>query len=164
MSSEDGDNVSGALMFFAYIVAALFLTALVCRDLLNEYRPTRERQSAQAKDKVGKNGKVNTEHDIQFQVSILAALSALSFAILSYHMLSFLVQSYQSWAPSDSLRNVSPSRIWQWSIGSTLFQDFAEVINDDPDRFWWTNLALTYSLGWNIYMTVEGNREIFSYH
>jgi hypothetical protein len=37
-----------------------------------------------------------------------------------------------------------------------LFQDFAEVICNDPRHYWWTQLALLYSLGWNIYMSVEG--------
>ncbi len=145
-------------MFFAYIVSALVLTGLICRDLLQEYSgyATRKRLRAQSARKDSDTGRPRAEHDIHLQVSILAALSAISFAVLSYHMLSFLIESYQSWGPSDSLTDVSSAKIWKWSIGSTLFQDFAEVINNDPDRHWWTKLALTYTLGWNIYMVIEG--------
>ncbi|KAJ9607150.1 hypothetical protein H2200_008222 [Cladophialophora chaetospira] len=158
MPTLDGDNVTGALMFFAYMVAALVLTGLICRDLLNEYSTTRRECHTQSRDKNGNETKGRRSNETQAQVSIIAALATLSFAALSYHMLNFLIQSYQSWAPSDSLRDVSMSKIWRWSTKSTLFQDFAETINNDPGRFWWTNLALTYTFGWNVYMTVEGAR------
>ncbi|OCT53539.1 hypothetical protein CLCR_10447 [Cladophialophora carrionii] len=154
MSAQSSKNVAGALIFFAYIVGALVLTGLICRDLIIMYscfsRQKRKDIQASGKD----SGR--TKRGTQSQVSILAALSALSFAVLTYHMLNFLTQSYQSWAPSESLSDVTFSKIWKWSIESRLFRDFAEFIINDPYRFWWTNVALTYSLGWNVYMTIEG--------
>ena len=160
MAVQNGDNVLGALMFFAYILLALFFTGLICRDLLQEYFDTATRKSHAARND-SKTGRVRADLDAPYQVSILAALASISFAVLSCHMLSFLIESYQSWAPSDSLTNITFAKIWQWSIESALFQDFAEAINNDPHRRWWTNFALTYTLGWNIYMVIEGEQTYF---
>ncbi|EXJ64125.1 hypothetical protein A1O7_00461 [Cladophialophora yegresii CBS 114405] len=157
MSTQTRENVVGALIFYAYIAGALALTGLICRDLMIMYNrfSGQKRKDVQVLRKDCGRAKRGT----QSRVSILAALSALSFAVLSYHMLNFLIQSYQSWAPSESLSDVSFPKIWKWSVHSRLFRDFAEAIINDPHRFWWTNLALTYSLGWNVYMSIEGFRK-----
>lgn len=154
MPTLDGDNVTGALVFFGYIVAALIFSGLIGGDLVKEYHLTWERQRMEGK---GRKGKDSRKLLTKLQVPILAALSTLSFAILSYHMLSFLIQSYQRWALPESWRYVSVLKIWRWSTSSTLFQDFAEAINKDASRSWWTSLALTYTFAWNVYMAVEGN-------
>ena len=152
MSKKSDSNVVGALTFYLYIVAALLLTGSICRDLLGEYysKPSRTKKKAKSEVKDG------SRQETFFQISVLAVLSTLSFAMLSYHMLSFLILSYQTWAPSHFPEDVSLSSVWIWSTNTQLFHDFAETISDDPCRFWWTQLALTYSFGWNVYMTIEG--------
>ncbi len=163
MTTLKDQNVLGAIVFFSYIAAALGLTGLVTSDLKKEF-------SAWSSRRV---------RDRNVRVCLFAALSTLSFAVLSYHMLDFLIQSYQSWSMSSSLAHPAPPRtfqtfhaailwprtwtwastsIWTWSISSNLFQDFGEVICNDPHRFWWTQLALVYSFGWNMYMSIQGKQ------
>ena len=153
MSGPSSENITGALTFYAYIAAALFLSGLICKDLVTEYFSRPREQRTQSGQVERKNGK---KRDAHTQISTLAALSSISFAVLSYHMLSFLVDSFQVWACSNLLSTVSFLSIWNWSINSRLFRDFGEVICNQPRRFWWTQLTLAYSLGWNVYMTIEG--------
>jgi hypothetical protein len=161
-----GENLLGAFLFYSYILAALFLSCYIIRDLIVLYtsrRPHPRRPQTPEDD---------APDDVI--VSVMAALSVLSFAMLSYHMLSFLIQSYQSWTkPSQSFmlpkgrhdpvwRDLSFGSIWTWSTSSTLFQDFAQDIWTKPECAWWTQLALLYSLGWNMYMSIEGKCTIIS--
>jgi hypothetical protein len=151
MTGTDSDNVVGALLFYAYMIAALGLTGLICKDLCRDYS-CRSLSRAQPK---GKND-AQTPAPRSWRVPALMILSGISFVTLSYHMLNFLVQSYHARYPAYNLSDVSLPSIWKWSVESTLFRDFTEVICNDPRRFLWTNAALAYSLGWNTYMAVEG--------
>jgi hypothetical protein len=109
--------------------------------------------------------------DSDKEIKTVCALAVLSFATLSYHMLHFLIQSYRRWSlrkqvpfPKGvsshgafrSLEIITRIHVWQWAKESTLFDDFARVLGGEPRRFWWTHLVLVYSLGWNLYMSVEG--------
>jgi len=158
MSAPKEDNVFGAIIFFSYIVAALLLTGILCNDVQKAFSNRQKK-------------KQRTLQDQKAQISLSAALATLSFAVLSYHMLNFLIQSYQAWStgsiPSSTspvtfhafrhaVRNLLPSDIWAWAVNSTLFRDFAEVICNDTHHFWWTQAALIYSYAWNVYMSVEG--------
>lgn len=95
---------------------------------------------------------------------MLLVMSGLSFTSLSFYMLKFLIHSYAQWTRGNRLVEYefqdqtyyNPQEIWKWVTGSTLFKDFAEAICNDPSRFWWTQLALLYSMAWNLYMSVEG--------
>ena len=85
-------------------------------------------------------------------------------------MFNVLIYSYAQWAADRNialpgtfiaalkgLTNESfSSNIWTWAKSTTLFQDFAEVICNDPVRFWWTQQALLLSIGWNTFMAIEG--------
>lgn len=175
MSVPTQDNVLGAVVFFSYIVAALLLTGILCIDVQkafsNRVLSTVQRQQRQTPRQVKEAGP-----DRKASTSLLAALATLSFAVLSYHMLNFLILSYQSWSSSapilpatlpatpqvtwhafhSALGNLSSGNIWTWAVESTLFRDFAEVICNDSHRFWWTQAALVYSYTWNVYMSIEG--------
>ncbi|KAI1610348.1 hypothetical protein EDD36DRAFT_323018 [Exophiala viscosa] len=158
MSARSQENVVGAIIFFSYIVAALLLTGILCNDVQKAFS-NRQRKNQQSLQ------------DQKARISLSAALATLSFAVLSYHMLSFLIQSYQAWSTGSvssstspvtfhafryAVKNLVPSEIWAWAVNSTLFRDFADVICNDPDHFWWTQAALLYSYAWNVYMSVEG--------
>ena len=153
MSSHLEENTIGALLFYGYILSALFLTGLICRDLAGEYFATCKDRQVQPRPQK-RIALPRTEK--QIQISTLAALSFLSFSVLSYHMLNFLIHSYQTWTILSPQRALSATSVRTWSTQSRLFREFGEVICNDPRRFWWTRLALTYSLGWNVYMTTEG--------
>jgi hypothetical protein len=177
MAMQKDNNVLGAIVFFSYIAAALALTGLVTSDLQKAFTAWSSRS---------RRSRIH-DRDRSVRVSLFAALSTLSFAVLSYRMLDFLIQSYQSWSsissspavlrPAPPRRTFEPFRaaipwpprtqtqtltwtsIWTWSISSNLFQDFGEVICNDPQRFWWTQFALIYSFGWNMYMSIQGKQQ-----
>lgn len=151
MAELQDQNIVGAIIFFSYILWALLLTILICRDLLDIYS---QGSRAGGKSRAGSN--VQQDRRLRHKVFVYAALCALSFSSLSFHMLIFLIQSYQSWAVSERWRHATVQNIWRWSINSNLFQDFAEVLCDGPEHFWWTHLILLYTFGWNVYMCVEG--------
>ena len=150
-------NVVGAVVFFSYIAAALGLTGLIVSDLFKAYAAFSE-------------SKANTIHRSNL-ILAFTSFAAISFAALSYHMLNFLVYSYITWAERANISlpqtlfgalsgltngELSPLNIWAWAKSSTLFKDFAEVICNDPVRFWWTQQALLLSIGWNTFMAIEG--------
>jgi len=173
MVAQEPENVVGVTLFFLYIIAALLLTTLLTKDVwkVHEHRvrSTDRHQKPQIHHAGGPKFELN--------ISLFATLAALSFTVLSYHMLNFLVQSYQSWTLSAGSMlscqgsqshsstpyynknipgNIPLVQIWKWATHSNLFQNFGEAICNDPHRFWWTQLTLTYSYGWNIYMAIQG--------
>ena len=148
-------NVFGAIIFFAYIVAAIVLSLFIVNSLcgIRSGRATTPDTGSMSTAKLQK----------------LMALAVLSFSVLSYHMLSFLIFSYGSWANThkivlpEALKSIYDIRgyrnnlhIWSWATSSNLFQDFAEVICNDPQRWLWTQSVLLYSYAWNTYMAIKG--------
>ena len=156
-TGESPDNVLGAIIFFSYIVTALGITGLIVSDLSKAYRAFSKSQA-------------NTIHRSNL-ILAFASFAAISFSGLSYHMLNVLIHSYLTWVESANMPfprtlfgtltglttgELSLLDIWTWAKSSTLFTDFAEVICNDPVRFWWTQQALLLSIGWNTYMAIEG--------
>ena len=159
--THDGpENVVGALIFFGYIMAAIFFTSIIIKDLV-------VRTSAPSTDPKHNSASPSLNGKVQ----IFALLSLVSFSVLSYHMLGFLLRSYFEWATT---RNIALQtnfhgmegaismfyrhnmvRMWTWATQSTLFRDFAEDILR-PSNYWWTAQALIFSMGWNTYMAFEG--------
>lgn len=153
-------NITGALIFSAYVLSALLLTLFIARSLLNLYQ------------KLSRSEDRKPAQDLEKLLQVFSALSVLSFSTLSYHMLSYLIFSYKSWAKSNSVRlpqillgqgGLLGSRdqrvelhVWQWLTSSTLFKDFAETICGTSARFWWTQQALLVTMGWSVFMSFEG--------
>jgi hypothetical protein len=92
MTTQKDNNVLGAIVFFSYIAAALALTGLVTSDLQKAFTTWSSRS---------RRGR-SRDRDRSVRVSLFAALSTLSFAVLSYHTLDFLDQSYQAWSSISS--------------------------------------------------------------
>ena len=153
-------NLSGAIIFTAYVASALFLTALIAYNLISAYRALPLSYLSQ------KHG-VST---INSHIQVFFALTVLSFSVLSYHMLNFLIQSYNSWAKEWGIqlplsvfgneglfgREGVQLHVWQWLTGSTLFLDFAQEICGTWPRYWWTSQALWATMAVSIFMGVHG--------
>ena len=150
-------NLIGTILFLAYIVAALVLTALIVTDLWRAWRTSPHRTSQfEAADGVSK------------KVAIAAGFALVSFAMLSFNMLSFLLGSYEVRANDTGIGMLEGSSfnflrsgeflsyINQWMLHSTLFQDFAEMITMDPGRLIWTQGALLLTLFWHRFMSING--------
>ena len=149
-------NLSGALIFTAYVLSALFLTAFITNSLRVQYKKTPHKG----------------EHGREKQIQTFCAVSVLSFSTLSYHMLNYLIVSYQAWSKghgyklpsslfgSNSLLGTReqrvPLHIWSWLTESTLFADFATTICSNNARFWWTQQALLVTMAWSVFMSLEG--------
>ena len=151
----ESSNVFGALIFFAYIVSAIVLSVFIINSI---YGARSGRATTSGTDSVS-----------TAKLQKVVALAVLSFSVLSYHMLSFLIFSYGQWATThkiplpEALNSIYGIRgylrdlyIWSWATSSTLFQDFAEVICNDPQRWLWTQSVLLYSYAWNTYMAIKG--------
>ena len=158
---EDTKNVSGAMIFLGYILAALLLTAFICRDLIGQYLSL-------PKSLWNKN-------DLHKQLRTFASLTLLSFTVLSYHMIDFLLESYQQWAIGRDIElplriygksglfgsglHRTPLYPWSWMKASNLFQDFARSICEPQEHFWWSSQALLFTLAWSAFLSLEGRRQ-----
>ncbi|KAL8929791.1 MAG: hypothetical protein Q9208_000935 [Pyrenodesmia sp. 3 TL-2023] len=159
--SNNVHNVVGAIIFIAYVLAALFLTSLILFSLYNAYQAQSSLSSKEAR---------RTSQQLQ----VFVALAVLSFSTLSYHMLSYLIFSYRSWSMSKNLKPLQglqssmafsgitilefTARIWQWLTQSTLFQDFAKTICTGSANFWWTQQALLATIVAALFISIEGSR------
>ncbi|KAK4500035.1 hypothetical protein PRZ48_008221 [Zasmidium cellare] len=129
-------NLFGAIVFWLYIIFALFFTFLAIDSILKL------------------PNSVPRKH-----VATLTALAFISFSTLSFNMLHVLFDSYSTWSGRQvSPLSISPSSIWQWSITSTLFRNFGEAIVQDEARFLWTQSALMATMSVSIFMGAEGLR------
>ena len=149
-------NLSGALIFTAYVLSALFLTAFITRSLAIQYKKSSPKRN----------------HEREKHIQTFSAFSILSFSTLSYHMLNYLIISYQAWSKNhghqlpvslfgpNSLLGTQeqriPLHIWSWLTNSTLFTDFATTICSTNARFWWTQQALLVTMAWSVFMSLEG--------
>lgn len=147
-------NVAGATIFVGYVLSALLFTTLIVSDLYQAYHSK------------SKSSVKQVPHN---HLQIFVALAVLSFSTLSYHMLSYLIHSYQDWALSasiETIRNpldlfsaVGLESIWRWLIESTLFKDFAETICKNSANFWWTQQALLVTMASALFVSIEGKFE-----
>lgn len=144
MDIDAPTNHPGALIFWAYIAAALASTGVV----LNTIR----------KSHLQNNGKPRIP-------SLLAILAISSFSTLSYYMLNVLILSYQQWTTRHSIplgaligSNRTPLHLWQWSITSSLFQDFGKAIVATKPRYLLSSSGLWSTLAVALYMGIEGRR------
>ena len=143
-------NYIGAFMFIAYIVAALELTNFIISHLFPLYESrTSKLPTAQRPDPV--------------LIIFFSSLAALSFAVLSYHMLSFLVESYTTWCyskeldPTLDIGTLMP-KLGAWMIDSMLFTTFAQdLVGRGKSKAWlWTGMALATMMAWGQWMGRHG--------
>ncbi|KAI4723799.1 hypothetical protein E4T49_08474 [Aureobasidium sp. EXF-10728] len=137
-------NYPGALIFWAYIAAALTFTGIVLNTIKQSYQQN--------------NGRSKIP-------SILKILAVSSFVTLSYYMLNVLILSYQQWTTRHNVplgaligSNRTPLHLWQWSITSSLFQNFGEAIVATKPRYLLSSSGLWSTLAVAVYMGIEGRR------
>lgn len=148
-------NYAGALIFWAYIAAALYCTGVVLHTI----------HSAGGFQSHGKHGNPKVPLFL-----ILLALS--SFSTLSYHMLNVLILSYKQWASFHNIALPSgifgpgsllgptrtPLHLWQWSTTSSLFQDFGEAIVATKARYFLSSAGLWSTVAVSTYMGIQGTK------
>lgn len=144
METDAPTNHSGALIFWGYIAAALASTGVVLNTIRKSYQQNNDRLEIPP---------------------ILAILATSSFATLSYYMLNVLILSYRQWTTRHSIplgtligSNRTPLHLWQWSITSSLFQDFGEAIVASKPRYVLSSSGLWSTLAVALYMGIEGRR------
>lgn len=164
MSEPDADssayNFAGALIFTAYVISALFLTAFITYNLTTNYLTLDTSRLSQQQGRSTLKG----------HIQVFFILSVLSFSVLSYHMLSFLIVSYKTWASQQGIaipvsilgpngllgHERTTIHVWRWLTHSTLFLDFAQEICATTPRYWWTGQALWKTIGTNIHISYHG--------
>jgi hypothetical protein len=133
-------NYLGTTLFLSYIFLALILTSYITITLFQRYQSTitfpliasSTPPPRQIRD-------VRARH-----VKIYASLASISFAMLSYHMLNFLITNYGHWSGGAarmlrSWEGISRDVfvLKQWMLNSTLFEHFArELVDDGPSTVW----------------------------
>lgn len=139
-------NYIGTTVFLSYIVAALYLTFSIVRRLSEQW-PVR--RSSIGTDTPGLLGS-------------RMLFAALTFATLSYNMLSFLINSYVSWRAGRvfDVDWVFYLSFDKWMLQSSLFDDFAhQLIGTGQD--WtaiWTILSLLWTGAVNVWMALAGRQ------
>ena len=113
----DNYNPLGASIFVLYIILALVSTGRIILHTTRRYSslPAAVQQSPDQKSRLRK----------------LGFASIASFATLSFNMLSFLIASFQDYDYRDHSMNIL-LQIWDWTLHSTLFTDFAWELVDSP--------------------------------
>jgi hypothetical protein len=144
MDIDAPTNHPGALIFWAYIAAALASTGVVLNTIRKSHRQN--------------NGKPRIP-------PLLAILAISSFTTLSYNMLNVLILSYRQWTTRHGIplgaligSNRTPLHLWQWSITSSLFQDFGKAIVATKPRYLLSSSSLWSTLAVALYMGIEGRR------
>lgn len=157
-SQRETVNTTGAIIFVLYVVAALIFTGFICKDLINAYLYLPRF--------------LYQQRSLQKNVQIFAGLATLSFSVLSYHMMDYLIESYQEWANPRGIKlpdqfygkdgllgpasERAPLYIWTWLKTSTLFYNFARTICEPYEHYIWTEQALLVTMGWCLFMSIEG--------
>ena len=161
-----GENIVGAIVFFTYIFAALAFTGFIVTDIL--YLSGQRKQDAPNLRKSSRKRDAKISRGVRRTIVPLCALTAfISFSVLSWNMLLFLVESYKTWAARRSLPLIVPRYdalgirtqawfIWSWATDSSLFQQFAEDLLLDPATWENARVALLYSYAWNLWMSMAG--------
>ncbi|KAF2117271.1 hypothetical protein BDV96DRAFT_490164 [Lophiotrema nucula] len=143
--SHPKSNYIGTTLFLAYIAFALYFTTSIALSLYRQKKAVTDNASRDA-----------------HQTRSLVILALFSFITLSYHMSSFLLQSFLRWNLhqdffySNGSANASfGTKVWKWMLESTLFEDFAkELVRDGPSTIW-TQISLSATWFWNLVLARE---------
>jgi hypothetical protein len=137
-------NYLGAAIFWLYIAAALLLSGVVICTI--------------ATLPVSKTTKMSTPWT---DILVFGSLACISFATLSYNMLSVLTQSFSTWSQRPVSLEIlglpgTWTDIWTWPTESSLFQDFGAAIVASGARQYWTQAALVATMSVCLFMGGEG--------
>ncbi|KAH8722976.1 hypothetical protein GQ44DRAFT_686080 [Phaeosphaeriaceae sp. PMI808] len=138
----------GAAIFLAYIATALYATFNITYSLYTQYNHIFQFSAKQ--DESLKAAKAARARHIK----IYAFLASISFSVLSYHMVSFLIEHYLEWSGDKTrdLSAVSIEKIKSWMLDSTLFLDFARDLVENRSNAVWAQFAILGTWFWNVWM------------
>jgi hypothetical protein len=145
----------GTTIFLSYIVFALYATSSIAYSLYDRYTAIYHPQKPIKDAKLHAAKAARARH-----IKIYAFVASISFATLSYHMLSFLITHYLGWTGDKhrDLSAVTASKMKSWMLQSTLFQDFASELVQSKGNAVMTQLAILGTWYWNIWMAGKGKQ------
>jgi hypothetical protein len=149
-------NILGSSLFISYIILALYCTTSITFSLFRQYNSI-STTSGEGKD----DQQLKTIQSARKRhIKIYAFLATISFATLSYHMLSFLFKSYDDWASNKWLliRTISRAHLKGWMWDSTLFESFAKELVQDGASTVWVQAAILATWFWNVWMAAKGRQ------
>jgi hypothetical protein len=144
-------NYLGATLFLSYIASALYLTTTITLALWRQYTATLAAPSKDAT--IAANRVARAQH-----VKIYAFLASISFATLSYHMLSFLLASFAAWDGTARFewQRASVRRLGSWMLETALFEDFAKELVGDGASAICTQASVLVIWFWGIWVAQKG--------
>lgn len=155
---QTGDNVLGAVTFFAYIICALLLTGLIISDIAKRI----VHGPLQATETQSEKKSTSQDHgQPKLKAIWMLIFAAIGFAQLSWNMLGVLVVSYRDWAlrnglvyprglvGEEDIVNVR-AYVWCWATQSTLFRDFAEDLMRSDEIWGSVRLSLLWTMVGNV--------------
>jgi hypothetical protein len=163
MDTSVPPNALSGILFVLYVLAALALTAFLFSDLVRLASPGRTGTKAPS---------------VTPQAWLLGLFALISFSLLSYNMLRFLLVHYRDWsvvrglhlAPAGSgasfvsndanLQNLA-ANVWQWLTEAGLFERFARELAGTEPALWWVQCALLHSVLVAVYLEIEGTCGLF---
>ncbi|KAL5404169.1 hypothetical protein PMIN06_003283 [Paraphaeosphaeria minitans] len=146
-------NYLGTTLFVSYILLALYYSLSISSSLYAQYKRLPSLRLAE-----------DVKNARSRHIMIYAFLASVSFAILSYNMLNFLIQSLTAWARTQNIlgRRVSLLGLRYWMLETSLFGTFAqELVGNRPSAFW-TQAALLQTWFWNLWMAYKVQQHKFS--
>ncbi|KAF2713979.1 hypothetical protein K504DRAFT_530870 [Pleomassaria siparia CBS 279.74] len=164
-------NYLGTGLFLGYIALALVCTGWIMWDSWTRYdaliaSPKSEKASANTKDESEKKEETPSQGlDIRNararHIKIYAVLASISFAMLSFHMLNFLIASYQQWNGGGSA-DLSVEKMKSWMLETGLFESFAMELVDDGPSTVWMQIGVMGIWFWGVWMSGKANERAFS--
>lgn len=148
-------NVLGTALFLSYIAVALYCSASSTLSLYNKYATISSGKPGKNK---GDEAAEQVKNTRKRHIKIYAFLASISFAMLLFNILSFLIKSFVRWSRSRDLEptHVTVARLQNWMLESSLFESFAnELVRDGPSMVW-TQAAILATWFWNIWMAAKG--------
>ena len=135
------NNHIGTFIFLSYIILALSTTLSIISSLYIQYTTLITHAPVQ-------NEKVRTSAR---RIKIFALLAYVSFTMLSYHMLFYLITHY--YASTDT---ISATGLKDWMLDSTLFRDFALELVSARGNAVVTHVAILETWFWGVWMGRKG--------
>lgn len=154
--SNPPNNYVGTTLFLTYILLALYLTVFIITSLSLQYHEYISNPTSTSTKDSTKNAEARSARARHIQ--IYAFLASISFSLLSYHMLNFLISSYLHWSGETHVTtaNVSEKSLKKWMLESSLFESFArELVGDGPSVVW-TQIAILGTWFWGVWMGQKG--------
>lgn len=145
----DHSTASGVL-FIAYVVAALLGTGYIVRDVV---RAANANVTAARSGRDKHSTAVDTINGLSFRTKLIALLALVSFALLSYTMISFLVVH---WMQTPTTAAATPTHVWLWLCTAGLFRRFAGELGRSRMSLVWAQGAFLHAVLVSVFVEVEG--------